>query len=477
VSPFTGAVLLLGQLVAPGPQGADQELQNLLASAGAALEAGDVQKAESGFERAASLAPDSPLPPLGLCEVELRRERPLEALRHCRESQRLAPQAPLPALRVAELLSRVGSRDEALEAFARARELDPSQPEAWIVPALLMRDRGDAAGAAALLEEGLPHAASPELPGELALLQLSLGQPDRAASIAESALRQWPGDGGLTLGLGLALAASSERGERDRAVALLEQALARGAPNPGRVRLELGRLLLELDRASEAVDHLRIAARLLPDEPEAHYRLGQALQLTGDDAGARVALGRFRELSKTRDDGEWTARGVLGSLKNAQELALGGQVLAALQRVDEVLDEHPGVPQALALRARLLGSLGRESEALAAARAAREGAPGVADNHYLEGLFLIRGGDLEAGEAALQRALDLDAKIPEAWELLAAVARARGQHEVAVERLRAALALKDDAALHRSLADALETLGRVDEARAEREAAARLDPS
>jgi tetratricopeptide (TPR) repeat protein len=243
------------------------------------------------------------------------------------------------------------------------------------------------------------------------------------------------------------------------------------------VRLELGRLLLELDRASEALEHLRRAARTLPGEPEVHYRLGQALQLTGDQAGAREALERFQELSRGRDDGEWTARGVLGELKSAQQLALAGQVLAALDRVDAVLAEHPGVPQALTFRARLLGSLGREAEALTAARAAREGAPGVADNHYLEGLFLIRAGELEAGEAALQRALDLDGEIAEAWELLAAVARARGQHEAVVERLRAALAVRDDAALHRSLAEALETLGRVDEARAEREAAARLDPS
>ncbi len=227
------AVVLLGQLVAPGPQGADRELQQLLASAGAALESGDLRAAESGFERAAGLAPESPLPPLGLCEVEIRRERPLEALAHCRESQRLAPQAPLPALRVAELLSRAGSREEALAAFERARELDPEQPAAWIVPALLLRDRGDAAAAAELLAQGLPGASSPELASELGLLLLGLGQGERAASVAEQGLERWPDDAGLNLVLGLVLATAEGRGDRDRAVALLEQALAMGAPNPG----------------------------------------------------------------------------------------------------------------------------------------------------------------------------------------------------------------------------------------------------
>jgi tetratricopeptide (TPR) repeat protein len=477
VSLISVAVILLAQLAAPGPQGAGQELESLLGSAGAALEAGDLLQAESGFERAASMAPASPLAHLGLCEVEIRRERPLEALRHCRESQRLAPEAPLPALRVAQLLSQVGSRDEALQAFARARELDPAQPAAWIVPALLLRDRGEAEAAVALLQEGLPTAASAELCAELGLLLLRLGQPAQAASVAAEALERWPDAPGLTLTLGLALAVSEDRGDRDRAVALLEQALARGAPNAGRVRLELGRLLLELDRGPEALEHLRLAARALPGEPEVHYRLGQALQLTGDAAGARDALARFQELSGSRDDGEWAARGVLGGLKRAQQLALEGQVLAALEQVDSVLSEHPGVPQALALRARLLGSLGRESEALEAARAAREGAPGAADHHYLEGLFLIRSGELDAGEAALERALDLDPDIAEAWELLAAVAQARGRHGAAVERLRAALALRDDPGLRRSLADALEALGRLDEARTERAAAARLDQS
>ncbi len=243
------------------------------------------------------------------------------------------------------------------------------------------------------------------------------------------------------------------------------------------MRLELGRLLLDLGRGEEAVEHLRLATRALPGEPEAHYRLGQALQLTGDAKSAREALARFQELSRTRDDGEWGGPRRPGGTQALPELALEGQVLAALEQVDAVLAEHPGVPQALALRARLLGSLGRESEALEAARAAREAAPGVADHHYLEGLFLVRGGELEAGEAALERALDLDESLAEAWQLLAAVSRARGHHEAAVERLRAALALDDDPELHRSLAESLETLGRVDEARLEREAAARLDPS
>ena len=81
---------------------------------------GDLATAERDFGRAIQLAPQQPLPYLGMCEVEGRRERPVQALEHCRRARERAPEArigfflhiPFPPL---ELFSRLPWRNEVIE--------------------------------------------------------------------------------------------------------------------------------------------------------------------------------------------------------------------------------------------------------------------------------------------------------------------------------------------------------------------------
>ena len=66
----------------------------------------------------------------------------------------------------------------------------------------------------------------------------------------------------------------------------------------------LGACLLHLNRPAEAVGHLRTATELNPSDERAWYGLGQALELTGDDAGADEAYKRVLALSETGDVAE-----------------------------------------------------------------------------------------------------------------------------------------------------------------------------
>jgi Flp pilus assembly protein TadD len=60
--------------------------------------------------------------------------------------------------------------------------------------------------------------------------------------------------------------------------------------------VELGILLSEQRRYAEAIPHLRRAIRLEPDLAQAHYRLAQAYQRTGQEALAAKELEIFERL-------------------------------------------------------------------------------------------------------------------------------------------------------------------------------------
>ena len=61
--------------------------------------------------------------------------------------------------------------------------------------------------------------------------------------------------------------------------------------------LELGILLSDQQRYTEAIQELRQATRLAPDLAQAHYRLSQAYQRTGQAELAAKELELFQRLS------------------------------------------------------------------------------------------------------------------------------------------------------------------------------------
>lgn len=115
----------------------------------------------------------------------------------------------------------------------------------------------------------------------------------------------------------------------------------------------------------------------------------------------------------------------------------GGNRLGALADIDRAIALSPDHPGAHAMRSTILHALDRDREALAAADEARRLDPEMAYAWYCRGNALLALRDLPAAEEAARRALELDADLMDASNLLATVLRLQkrfGEAEVEIDR-------------------------------------------
>lgn len=140
---------------------------------------------------------------------------------------------------------------------------------------------------------------------------------------------------------------------------LASQTRELGQVDTPQMRGKLGRLLLQNGRPAQALEPLGEAVAWEPENPEWHYRLGQALLRTGARDGGVEALARAAELDERHAYGE-----VLLLLGEAR-LGAGApeEALASLDRF-EVL-QGPS-PRSAYRRGRALAALGRKEEARSA---------------------------------------------------------------------------------------------------------------
>jgi len=473
------ACWLLSSLPALGsppsrPETQQDDVAALVAAAGRALEAGDLDLAASRFEEAAEIAPQAALPRLGLSDVAARRGDFVEALRFAGHAEQLAPTEPEIVLAVARYQSVLGRDRAALETLARLRALAPDRAAGYRLAASLLSRSGGTDEAIAILDSGFERGVGgPRLAEDLTLALLTAGETEWAISVAENAVERFPEYRALHGTLGLALAAYPER--RGEAVQWLESALAAEHPAAGRILLELAALVLEDGETDRALDHLRAAAALLPNSPEVYYRLGAALRTSGDLEAAKAALTRYQELERAEKMAVQADRNLGTRFNEAQSLAGENRLSEALEAVDALLAEHPREDRALALRGKVLFSLGRREEALSAMVEARQRMPGQVEYQFLEGLFLLQLGRAAEAEAPLRRALALDAELADAHALLGMMLSSQERYEEAVEAFEQALELGvDGASLRLGFAEALRGAGREAESEAQLEAYRRL---
>ncbi len=159
-----------------------------------------------------------------------------------------------------------GQYEDAIKSFCQAADLAPSDPRPY-------QFLGEMYGVA------------PALSGEVTerLARFAKAHPRNALAQFHYAMSLWKGQAAEPADLRQAEALLR------RAVAL-DRRLARGL-------LELGILLSDEQRYKEAIQELQSAIRLEPDLAQAHYRLAQAYQRTGQKALAAKELEIFERLT------------------------------------------------------------------------------------------------------------------------------------------------------------------------------------
>jgi len=450
-------------------------LNQKLAEGIQALESRDFDRAADAFREVLNVAPDSEPALLGLSEALAHQGNPLAALALARQAQEIAPHSAPAALAVARHLAQLDASDQALEVLGVLRALDPQEIQGYLFPALLLRNLGRGDEAIKLLEQALELGVrEPRLEEELALLLIAADRPGEAQRRAQEALARYGETAGLQLALGLAMAATDSQ-DKSEAISRLGRALELGAPEPGKVQLEIGSLLIAAGRAAEAIELLTQAAELEPDSPEVFYKLGAAQRATGDTAGARESLSRFQELKAGAERQERLELEIGTSLNEAQTLASSNRLAEALERLDRLLQDHPDEARVHTLRAKVLYSLRRQGEALAAIERSRQLDPTQIEPNYLEGMFLLHMNRPAEARVALLRAVSLDPQLGEAYVLLGGAAAKLDHPAEAAAYFERALELgADSPSLRLGYSAVLESLGRLEESAQQDEAYRRL---
>lgn len=185
-----------------------------------------------------------------------------------------------------------GQYDDAVKSFCQAADLAPTDPRPY-------QFLGEMYGVA------------PALGGEVTerLARFAKTHPQNALAQFHYAMNLWKGQAATPANLRQVEALL-------RRSVTLDRKLAKGF-------LELGILLSDEQRYTEAIQELRNATRLEPDLAQAHYRLAQAYQRTGQKALAAKEMEIFERLTARTSRNEGHALPELTTRPSTRE-CLGG---------------------------------------------------------------------------------------------------------------------------------------------------------
>ncbi len=283
-------------MAAQEPQSSAQQWEELGRSR---MASGDLAGAEEAFSRALSRKSESIRLLRVLSGLALKRGDAEQAWQYLATARRLAPNSPQVVLDFAEVSLIHGYFAEASTAARLLLLIEPDRSEyLYLLGRALFQSSNFPKARETLLEylEAEPEdgaarlvlAAAHYQDGEYreAREQLSLAGKN-GADPAESDYYR-------------AMIAYSV-GDDDSALRHFESAL-RVAPQHGRARLGLAKLLFRQGKTEAALDHLEAAAESLSDESDVYFQLSRVLARLDRRAEAREALGRYRELKAAREE-------------------------------------------------------------------------------------------------------------------------------------------------------------------------------
>jgi tetratricopeptide (TPR) repeat protein len=222
------------------------------------------------------------------------------------------------------------------------------------------------------------------------------------------------------------------------------------APRDPSLLLAAAEVAIARRDVERARSHAAAAVRLRPEDPQALLALGRALELAGDQAGARIALERSARAEPTGSraverlallDASDPPRGARRLVELATLEALRLEPQRAARTLTRAVELDPGAAgEAARVRGALAARMGRHPEALRSYEAALQ-SEGSGDPELLVGVGLAR---LRTGEDGAEQPLRLAVEIaptrPDALRALAELETVQGRTDVAASLLERAVA-------------------------------------
>lgn len=264
--------------------------------------AGKFEEALIAFRDAHTLDPEDAHAPLAIGMNLIRVDRAGEAMNWLEQAARLDPENADPHIHAVEACALLADHERAETEFylARQGDLTPGQEAlAYFNIADSLSQRGQHERAIWCLREAA-HL-DPTLPrvyARLAAEHAATGRQERARQLYLQELREHPGCIDTLLDMGELLVDMNrlaEAGEKVRRVLEIET-------DNADAHFALADLAARQGRDAEAIATLQVVLRLDPDHPEARRRLASLLLRRGDTDGARVAA--LDDLVRLKSSGE-----------------------------------------------------------------------------------------------------------------------------------------------------------------------------
>ncbi len=260
----------------------------------------------------------------------------------------------------------------------------------------------------------------------------------------------------------------SQEGKVTDAIGRYQQAL-RLKPDYDEAHYNLGNALARTGKIEEAIAHFEQALRIKPDYAEAHNNLGIALAQAGR---IEEAIAHYQQALRIKPDYA-EAHNNLGIA-----LAQAGRIEEAIAHYQQALRIKPDYAEAHNNLGIALAQAGRIDEAIAHYQQALRIKPDYAEAHNNLGIALAQSGRIDEAIAHYQQALRIKPDYAEEHNNLGMALAQSGRIEEAIAHYQQALRIKSDYAdAHNNLGVALAQTGRIKEAIAHYQQALRIKPN
>lgn len=256
--------------------------------------AGRYEEAVKAFQECHHLDSDDPQVALAVGVNLLRADEPRAAIGWLEQARKLDGSNPVPLVMRIEAHTRLGEHEQAELMFYLSQQVDPNNAEALSAMAESLLSRNLIDKAIWCLREAASN--DPGLPGvhaKLARAYRATGRHERARQLFLRELRQDPGDIDTLLDLGELLIDMNrlgEAGEKFRRVLEIE-------PDNAEAHFRLAEIADRERNHQAALEHFDVVLRLDPGFPGARRRLARMLLSTGESsvpAGLRERSGAVR---------------------------------------------------------------------------------------------------------------------------------------------------------------------------------------